>query len=345
MALRLIEISLPESEKLRIDELKNDESIELWQEDNVDSGILIRVLIPADKTENLMDELEKKFNFVDGFRVVMLPVEATLPRPVPKEETEKKTAELTPEEQKAKKEKDKTAFRIGREELYAEITDNINLNRIFIAMVILSSIVAAIGLLRDNVAVVIGAMVIAPLLGPNVGLSFAIALGDFKLGKEALKTNLAGVFISLGLAIIIGYIFGVQFPNAEISSRTSVELSDIILALAAGTAGVLALSSGVSTALIGVMVAVALLPPLVTFGLLIGSGNYQAASGAFLLLSTNLICVNLAGVMTFIAQGIRPRTWWEAEKAKKASKTALILLSVLLIILAVLIYFSQQWFH
>ena len=89
------------------------------------------------------------------------------------------------------------------------------------------------------------------------------------------------------------------------------------------------------------MVAVALLPPLVAFGLLIGSGNYEEASGAFLLLSTNLICVNLAGVITFIAQGIRPRTWWEAEKAKKASKTALILLSVLLIILAVLIYFSQ----
>ncbi len=339
MALRLIEIALPETEKPRLEELKEDTSIELWQEDTINSGLLVRILIPADKTEKLMDQLEKKFNYVEGFRVVMLPVEATLPRPEPKEEEKEKV--LTPEEKKEQKENEKTAFRISREELYSEISDNIKFNRIFAAMVILSAIVAAIGLMKDNVAIVIGAMVIAPLLGPNVGLSFATALGDFDLGKEAFKTNVYGVLIALGLATIIGYFFGVDVTNSEITSRTSVDLWDIILALAAGTAGVLALSSGVSTALIGVMVAVALLPPLVAFGLLVGSGNYEEASGAFLLLSTNLICVNLAGVITFIAQGIRPRTWWEAEKAKKASKTALILLTVLLIILAVLIYFSQ----
>jgi uncharacterized hydrophobic protein (TIGR00341 family) len=340
LALRLIEIALPENEKHKLEELKDDSSIELWQEDSINSGLLVRILIPADNTEVLMDQLEKKFNHVEGFRVVMLPVEATLPRPEPK--PDEKVKELTAKEKDEKKKKEKTAFRISREELYSEILDNIKFNRIFVAMVVLSSIVAAIGLMRDNVAVVIGAMVIAPLLGPNVGLSFATALGDFELGKEAFKTNLQGVLIALGLAIIIGYIFGVDITNSEITSRTTVEFSDIILALAAGIAGVLALSSGVSTALIGVMVAVALLPPLVAFGLLIGSGNFDLAAGAFLLLATNLICVNLASVTTFILQGIRPRTWWEAKKAKKASKTALLLWSFLLIILAVVIYLSQM---
>ncbi len=339
MAHRLLEITLPESERPRLEELKNDSAIVLWQEDTIHSGLLVRILISADKSESLLDEIEKKFNYIEGFRMVMLPVEATLPRPESKEKEEEK--ELTPEEKEEQKEKEKTAFRISREELYSEITDNIKFNRIFSAMVILSAIVAAIGLMRDNVAVVIGAMVIAPLLGPNVGLSFATALGDFKLAKEAFKTNLLGVLMALALSIAIGYIFGVDVSVSEIATRTSVQLSDIILALAAGTAGVLALSSGVSAALIGVMVAVALLPPLVTFGLLIGSGNYQLAFGAFLLLATNLICVNLAGVMTFVIQGIRPRTWWEAEKAKKASKYSIILLTVLLIVLALLIYFSQ----
>ncbi len=93
MALRLIEIALPENEKHKLEELKDDTSIELWQEDSINSGLLVRILIPAENTEGLMDQLEKKFNHVEGFRVVMLPVEATLPRPEPK--PEEKDKELT----------------------------------------------------------------------------------------------------------------------------------------------------------------------------------------------------------------------------------------------------------
>ena len=339
MALRLIEITIPESERANFLKLKEDPAIEFWQEDKIKIGSLFRVLIQAESTEKIMDELEKKFSYIKDFRVILLSVDATLPRPEIKEEEKKET--LTPHQIKEKKQKEKTAFRISREELYAEISDNIKFNRIFVAMVILSSIVAAIGLMRDNLAVVIGAMVIAPLLGPNVGLSFATALGDFDFGKKALKTNFFGFIIALSLSIVIGYIWGIDLNNAEISSRTFVLFSDIVLALAAGTAGVLALSSGVSAALIGVMVAVALLPPLVTFGLLIGAGYFQHAAGAFLLLATNLICVNFAGVMTFVFQGIRPRTWWEAEKAKKASKYAMSLWAILIIALSIIIYFTQ----
>lgn len=339
MALRLIEITIPESERPGFLKLKEDPAIEFWQEDKIKIGSLFRVLIQAESTEKIMDELEKKFSYVKDFRVILLSVDATLPRPEIKEDEKKEL--LTPEEIKNKKEKEKTAFRISREELYTEISDNIKFNSIFIAMVILSTIVASIGLMRDSLAVVIGAMVIAPLLGPNVGLSFATALGDFDFGKKALKTNFLGFIIAVSLSIIIGYIWGVNPNNTEISSRTVVLFSDILLALAAGTAGVLALSSGVSAALIGVMVAVALLPPLVTFGLLIGGGYFEQATGAFLLLATNLICVNFAGVMTFVFQGIRPRTWWEAEKAKKTSKYAISLWAILIIALSIIIYFTQ----
>lgn len=337
MALRLLEITIPNSERLRLLELKNDESIVFWQENKIKTGSLFHVLIQAESTEKIMDELDKNFSYVKDFRVMLLSVEATIPRLENKEEKKEHVAN----EKENNKEREKTAFRMSREELYTEISDNIKFNRVFIAMVILSTIVAAIGLTRDNVAVVIGAMVIAPLLGPNVGLSFATALGDFEFGKSALKTNLSGFVIALILSMAIGYIWGVDLNNNEISTRTYVSFSDIILALAAGTAGVLALSSGVSTALIGVMVAVALLPPLVAVGLLLGSGNYLQAYGAFLLLATNLICVNFAGVMTFVFQGIRPRTWWEVEKAKRTSKYAMSLWAILIIALCVIIYFTQ----
>ena len=198
------------------------------------------------------------------------------------------------------------------------------------------------GLLRDDVAVIIGAMVIAPLLGPNVALALATTLGDFELGFNALKTGLLGVIIAVGLSISIGYFFSVDLETSQIASRINVGLSDIILALASGVAGVLAFTSGASISLIGVMVAVALMPPLITFGLLVGSGNFPEAVGAFLLLVTNIICVNLAGVTTFLVQGIRPRKWWEAGRAKRATRAAITLWSVLLGILIAVIIISRQ---
>jgi uncharacterized hydrophobic protein (TIGR00341 family) len=144
------------------------------------------------------------------------------------------------------------------------------------------------------------------------------------------------------LSIIIGYFFSVDPGIPQIASRINVGLSDIILALASGIAGVLAFTSGASISLIGVMVAVALMPPLITLGLLVGSGNMPEAVGALLLLVTNIICVNLAGVMTFLAQGIRPRKWWEASKAKKAARVAITLWSVLLAILVAVILISRN---
>ena len=85
------------------------------------------------------------------------------------------------------------------------------------------------------------------------------------------------------------------------------------------------------------MVAVALLPPLVAAGLFAGSGHFGAAAGALTLVLTNVTCVNLAAMATFLLQGVAPRTWWEAERAKKASRVALVSWLVLLGVLALLI--------
>ena len=119
-------------------------------------------------------------------------------------------------------------------------------------------------------------------------------------------------------------------------------IGDVALALASGTAGALAFTSGLPSTVIGVMVAVAILPPLVTCGLLIGAGNRVMAIGAMLLFFTNIICVNLAGVLTFLIQGIRPLTWWEATRAKKATRKAMMLWFGLLLALVAIILFSQR---
>jgi uncharacterized membrane protein len=90
------------------------------------------------------------------------------------------------------------------------------------------------------------------------------------------------------------------------------------------------------------MVAVALLPPLVTTGLMLGSGRYEFALGAFLLLGTNVICVNLSAVITFLAQQVRPNTWWETNKAKRATRIAIMLWTLLLLVLAAIIVMSRN---
>ena len=89
--------------------------------------------------------------------------------------------------------------------------------------------------------------------------------------------------------------------------------------IASGSAGALALTTGVSATLIGAMMAVALLPPLVTFGLLLGGAHPALAMGALSLFLMNLICVNLAGMTTFLVQGIHPATWWEKDRAAKSA--------------------------
>jgi uncharacterized hydrophobic protein (TIGR00341 family) len=336
MALRIIEIKIPTIEKEKASEIiKNEVVITSWIDRVSDNSTVIRLLLQSENTEQILDELEQVFLGTESFRAIMLPVEATIPRI--KEEKKKEENSI------ADKEVSKPPpLRISREELYTQVSDGAKITNVFIAMVVLSSIVAAIGLVKDNAAVVIGAMVIAPLLGPNVALALATTLGDFELGKRALKSNFTGVSLALGIAIFLGFLLNVGTSSGELTARTTVGLSDIALAIASGAAGALAFTSGVSATLIGVMVAVALLPPLMSFGLLLGSGFYQESFGSFLLLTTNLICINLAGVITFLVQGIRPRKWWEAKKAKIASRYAIIMWSILLVVLVSVIIISQE---
>src|SRR5690606_10060231 len=117
---------------------------------------------------------------------------------------------------------------------------------------------------------IIGAMVIAPLLGSNMALALSTTLGDLALMRRALLTSFAGIIVTVGISAAFGAFIYVDPKMPEIVSRLNIHFGDIAIALAAGCAGSLAFTTGVSVMLIGVMVAVALLPPLVTFGLLMG---------------------------------------------------------------------------
>ncbi len=340
MPLRLIEMAIPEDEKEELEKILEDQpTLNVWSDPLSEGRLLIKILLSADKTEGVLDLLEDRFaSKTKDFRIVLLPVEAVVPRPEPEKPT--------PLDEEEEEEPKPDAGRMYREEVYYDILDAIKLNQIWITLVILSSIAAAIGIFYGSIAVIIGAMVIAPLLGPNVALAFATTLGDTDLAKKALKTNAIGLAIALIMPMIFGLVMAGQIEPGqipEIDSRTEVKLGDLAIALVAGATGGLAFTTGISAALVGVMVAVALLPPLVVCGLLAGSGNLSAALGALLLLVTNLICVNLAGVFTFIAQGIHPNSWWEEKRAKKATRQAVALWVFLFTVLVIAVLISRGY--
>ncbi|MDZ7718929.1 MAG: TIGR00341 family protein [Balneolaceae bacterium] len=333
MPIRQIEVIVPKDAREDFKELLNDNSVEHYWNEESDSGYLLKALVDANKTESFLDNAEQLMGNDDRYRLVMQDVEATLPRVEEDEEEEEKQGKEDEEEEQ----EPFRGVRVSREELYNEISDAVNLTPVYIALVTFSTIVAALGMLRDSVAVVIGAMVIAPLLGPNVALALSTTLGDSKLFIKSLKTNVTGITVAFFLSVLMGIFLTVDASVYEIASRTDVQLSDIALALASGAAGVLAYTIGMSAAVIGVMVAVALLPPLVSAGLLIGDMQFSLAYYSFLLLTTNIICVNLAAVATFAVQGVSPRSWYKAKKAKKINKIAFALWAVLLLILSLLI--------
>ena len=295
------------------------EIVDIWVGHNDEDGrCSTRLLVRPEKQQAVMDALQSLLATADDTRILVLPVEASLPR----------LEEDSPEDEK------QSSVTRSREELYQKIVSGAKLDSNFMYMVIMSTIVAAIGLLEDNVAVVIGAMVIAPLLGPNMALALATTLGEGKLLWSALKSNLAGLLTALTLSVLIGFIWPLNFDSHELMMRTDVGMDGIVLALVSGAAAVLSLTAGLSNSLVGVMVAVAILPPTATVGLMLGSGNYQHALGAALLLAVNVVCVNLASNITFLLKGIKPRTWYEKKKAKQS---LIILVLFWLVVLVVLV--------
>lgn len=327
MSIRVIQVTVPGDES--VDELFSDRTIVgVWPAGRRADCRIVQLALRAEDTEELIDELETRFGNREEFQLLLLEAEAVVPRMEEDEEEEGDEAGVDGEEDEAKDAS--SSSRISREELYADLTDGLDLSRVYLVMVALSAVVAGLGLLRDDLAVVIGAMVIAPLLQPNVALALSATLGDLKLAVRAGKAAAGGVAVAFGLSIALGAVLSVDPSVPALASRTSFDLVDLVLALAAGTAGSLAFTRGLAGPVIGVMVAVALLPPLVACGVLLGAGEFSAARGAGLLTAANVICINLAGVATFLAQRVRPRTWWEAKRARRATWIAVIVWSLLL---------------
>ena len=193
---------------------------------------------------------------------------------------------------------------------YPEVRVRIEANalpsKMYFVMNILSAIIASYGLVTNSAAVVIGAMLVAMMLGPITGVALAII--DHRM--PLLRKSLITVFLGISLVVLVGFIVGWlhkdQPLTVEILSRTQPTSMDLMIALAGGTAGAYAMvSPHLSVAVVGVAVATALVPPLAASGILFANGEMQMGLGALLLALTNIIAIQFTNALVLWLLGFR----------------------------------------
>ena len=335
MSLRLIEVTIPAERKKTLEHIAdNYKAIDIWCTPKNDDGQrTMSILCERDSQQDILDSIQTNLKDENDWRAVLLPVEATIPK-----------IETVDNDDNDNEKSKKIHWRksLSREELYQEVAGGAESNPLYYMMVLLSTIVAAIGLIQDNLAFVIAAMVIAPLLGPNLALAFGTSLGEKRLILSALKTNAGGLVAAVLPCIVLGYFLDNGIQSEQLMDRTVIDFAAIFVALASGAAAVLSMTTGVSSALVGVMVSVALLPPAAALGIFIGMQRFDDAQSSFLLLVTNIVCIGLSSQIVLAIMGIRPRTFLEKRKALQSSTVQAGVCVLLLIIISIIIFYSDN---
>ncbi len=175
----------------------------------------------------------------------------------------------------------------------------------FYLMMFLSTTIAAFGLLVGSTAVVIGAMLVAPLMGPIFGIGLGVSNGDQRLIKNAAISEILGIIVAITIAVLIGLIPIRLGLSSEIISRTQPTIYDIIIALFSGIAGAYAMvDERIGSALPGVAIATALVPPLATCGICLALQEWTMAAGAFLLFFVNFLAIEVAAAAVYWLTGL-----------------------------------------
>lgn len=206
----------------------------------------------------------------------------------------------------------------------------------FFVLLILATVIATYGVLSDSTATVIGAMIVAPLMGPIMATAAAVVVGS---GHRALK-SLALVAAGVVVVIVASYLLTLTVPdisisfedNAEITSRISPGLLALITALASGAAGAfITAREEIADSMGGVAIAISLVPPLCVVGIATNQGEWEAATGAFTLFVTNFLAILLAGGITFMLGGLGRLALRNEDQRLRRHAFAVIVLATLLV--------------
>ena len=239
---------------------------------------------------------------------------------------------------------EKSEERIAREELTSKAADLAPATWSYAILTVVSAVIATAGLLLDSPAVIVGSMVIAPLIGPAMAASVGTVVDDQGLFRRGIGLQIAG----LGLAVLSAAAFAFVVKNLflvppgldvteipAVRERLLPDFLSLVVALGAGVAGVVSLSTGVSTALVGVMIAVALIPPAATVGIGIAWGLPAVSLGSGILTLVNVLSINLAALAVLWYLGYRPTHWFREDDARSSTLKRVLALVAAIAVLSV----------
>jgi uncharacterized hydrophobic protein (TIGR00341 family) len=328
--MRLIQLAVPEDTVPAIETTLDDEGIDYYSTAETDRrkyDTIVHFSVETPDVEPVLDRLYEAGLSSDDHGVIV-DVETDLFEEIERDhESESRVGRHA---------------RIADAELRTEADNQIMDPYSFVQMTVLSALVATVGLILDSAAVIIGAMVIAPLLGPALSSTVGTVLDEQELFWRGVRYQAAGIVVAVASAALFAWALRTTWiappglvvaDTAQIAERLSPDILSLILALAAGAAGVLSLATRTKSAIVGVMIAAALIPPAATAGLGVAWGYPVVAIDAGLLVLVNLLAINLAGLGVFWYLGYRPPTWLGIEHSRKTVlKRSGILLLLLLVV-------------
>jgi uncharacterized hydrophobic protein (TIGR00341 family) len=285
--------------------------------------------IPTNAVEPILDELREDAGIDRDAYTVVIDAETVVSQRYEQLEKEWKDGE--------------EGERIARAELTARAKDLAPDWFPFVVMTVVSAVVATAGVLLDSAAVVVGSMVIAPLIGPAMATSVGTVVNDRDLFARGVKLQAAGALLAVAAAAV--FASALRFGNVvpltaaevltidEVQERLAPDVLSLAVALGAGVAGALSISSGVSAALVGVMIAAALVPPVAVIGIGIAWGEPAATVGATVLVAVNFLSINLTALATLWYQGYRPERLFRARTARRETLKRIGVLAVGILLL------------
>lgn len=222
---------------------------------------------------------------------------------------------------------------LSQEELHSKAQDSGEFSKAEWGLIAVSSAIAAYGLALDNVIVVIGAMMLAPILSPFVSGAFSLVVGDKSLMRGAAVSGFKSVLLAVIIAFAAVIPFPVQMnPTLELVARPNI--LSVLLSLLVGSAAALSFSTGLRDQIAGVAVAIALVPPVASLGIGLKTGDLVFASNAASVAAINILSVVIAGFLTFRLLGLKPSNYYREKEAEKiryvlpVALVALVLVSV-----------------
>lgn len=358
--LRSIEVLVPEGGLEAVVDALEARAIDYAVVDETSSrdfDAVVAFAVPKDEVESVLDEFREVGVEEDGYAIV------NAPEAVVSERYERRIAakERAKAEEEAKEDEEGTEARteveddtsddeerIARDELRTTAADMSRSSRNFLLFSVISAIVAAAGLMTDSAAVVVGSMVIAPLIGPAMASSVGSVINDDELFLEGVKSQFLGLFVAgvsaTAFAVLARFLVAPEVDFrlfAQVAERINPGVLSLVVALGAGIAGALALTSGVSAALVGVMIAAALIPPVATAGLGVAYLDVPMWFSASVLVVVNMLSINLASLATLWLKGYRPENWYEERAARRRTQKRVALLVVVVLALSSMLVYSE----